>query len=209
MSRTGYSNRLKRSFPSYIVVLILGFIISGLIVTCIAVSDTERSKEEAKRVSQVYSVRVESLLNSLFHKTDVLEAIIISARGNLPENTFSDVAKSLSDAPGIRAIQYVPNGVVQYVYPLEGNELTLGSKLFENPERRDDAFLSRDTKQITLSGPYDLSQGGFGLVARNPVFLTGDQGEEKFWGFITIVLDLPKALDPILLSDLEKSRLQL
>ena len=94
--------------------------------------------------------------------------------------------------------------MVTYVYPREGNEATLNTSVFDNPERREDALLAVETRQITLSGPYELLQGGLGLVARNPVFF-GEGDNEAFWGFVVVVLDLPQALDPIDLSDLEEA----
>lgn len=77
------------------------------------------------------------------------------------------MAKSLADGEGIRAIQYLPGGAVLYCYPLEGNEAVIGNNVFDNPRRRDDALLAVDTREIALSGPYSLTQGGLGLVARN------------------------------------------
>lgn len=60
-----------------------------------------------------------------------------------------------------------------------------------------------DTREIALSGPYSLTQGGLGLVARNPIFLTDENGKESFWGFSVIILDLPEALNPLMLEELE------
>ena len=101
-----------------------------------------------------YAVRTEALLDSLFHKTDVLESIVITGRGEISEEAFRDLAKSLADGEGIRAIQYLPGGAVLYCYPLEGNEAVIGNNVFDNPRRRDDALLAVDTREIALSGPY-------------------------------------------------------
>lgn len=175
-----------------------------LIAGNIAFLDAENNKMVAYRTAQVYGTRIESLLDSLFHKADVLASVIISDEGVLSEKTFIDVAKSLMVGEGIRAIQYQPGGTVQYVYPLKGNENTLNTNIFDSPTRRDDALMAVETKQIELSGPYELKQGGLGMVARDPVYMTRDNGQEEFWGFATIVLDLPQALNPVMLHDLEK-----
>ena len=184
------------------------FAICTALVICVvayfAWDDVTRRKEDALHTDQVYSARIESVLTSLFHKTDVLEAMIIAEGGSLSEDTFTSLAISLNEGTGVRAIQYLPEGVVTYVYPREGNEATLNTSVFDNPERREDALLAVETRQITLSGPYELLQGGLGLVARNPVFF-GEGDNEAFWGFVVVVLDLPQALDPIDLSDLEEA----
>lgn len=80
----------------------------------------------------------------------------------------------------------------------------MGTSVFEDPQRRADAMLAVETRSIALSGPYQLYQGGLGLVARNPVFLTDADGKETFWGFTVIILDLPEALEPIVLSELSQ-----
>lgn len=56
------------------------------------------------------------------------------------------------------------------------NEEVIGTGIFDEPQRRADAMLALETWSIALSGPYRLYQGGFGLVARNPVFLTNGAG---------------------------------
>lgn len=183
--------------------------LGGIIVTCFLVaysafSSAEILKRDARHVADVYSARSEMLLSSLFHKTDVVEAIVLANDGKLSQSVFENVAKSLFDGEGIRAVQYLPQGTVEYCYPLKGNEAVLGSNIFKNPKRRQDALLALETREIALSGPYNLTQGGFGLIGRNPVFLTNPNGEEKFLGFSVIILDLPAALKPIMLEELQK-----
>lgn len=106
----------------------------------------------------------EMLLNSLFHKTDVVEAIVLANNGELSQSVFENVAKSLFDGDGIRAVQYLPGGIVEYCYPLQGNEAVIGSSVFNDPKRRKDALLALETRETALSGPYNLTQGGFGLI---------------------------------------------
>lgn len=149
----------------------------------------------AERISTIYTERTESLINSIFHKTDVLAAVVKLDQGNIDEATFNAVAKIVYEPDsGIRGIQYMPGAVVTYSYPIEGNEAVMGKNFFEIPERVKDVMLAINTKSIALSGPYELIQGGLGVVARNPVFLTDSFGEEHFFGFSAIVLDLPDAL---------------
>lgn len=181
----------------------------GILATVIFIPVTmhfvaAKMKESAMNTAEIYSARVESLLNSLFHKTDVLEAMVLNNRGEMSQSVYEDLAKSLSDGDGIKAIQYLPDGVVEYCYPMEGNEKVMGNSVFDNPLRRDDALLALNTKSIALSGPYDLTQGGFGLVARNPVFMSDDNGQDQFLGFSVIILSLPEALKSVMLEELTK-----
>ncbi|MCC8157799.1 MAG: sensor domain-containing diguanylate cyclase [Phascolarctobacterium sp.] len=183
-------------------VFVIGLAVTILLVAYSAYLSTEALKRDAEHIAEVYSARTEGLLSDLFHKTDILEAIVLSNGGKISEAGFNNVAKSLFDGSGIRAIQYLPEGVVKYCYPIKGNEAVLGDNIFKNPKRRYDALLAFNTKSTALSGPYSLTQGGFGLVARNPIFFTEPGGQEKFLGFSVIILDLPAALDPIMLKEL-------
>ena len=175
--------RRTRAFPLYAVVLAIGVLLVVLLVGWLAWIDAQASHDKALRTSRVYGAHVESVLGDLFHKTDILEAIVVTQDGELSEETFLSLAESLGEGIGIRSIQCLPGGVVRYLHPLAGNEAVLGDNVFSDPYRKVDAQLAVDTKSITLSGPYELTQGGIGLIARNPVFLQDETGEDEFWGF--------------------------
>lgn len=196
---------IKGILRYFVLTAVILSIFLGMLILFAGIQEARLKKAEARRETKIYAERTEALLNSLFHKTDILESIIITSNGNVPEETFRDLARSMMDSPGIRAVQYLPGGTVRYCYPLEGNEAVIGDNIFQNPKRERDARLAMDTKEIAISGPYDLSQGGFGLAARNPIFLTGEDNQEYFWGFSVIILDLPDAIESIHLEELVQS----
>lgn len=92
---------------------------------------------------------------------------------------------------GIRNFALAPGGVVQYVYPLQGNEAVLGYAPGEDPrpEIRADVERAISSQQVTLSGPTELVQGGLGLIARQAVIRDGE-----YWGLVNLVLDIPPLL---------------
>jgi len=98
-----------------------------------------------------------------------------------------------SSVNGIRNFTIAPGGTHQFVYPLPGNEGVLGHDLLtdERPNVRDDVARAIVTGEVTLSGPYELRQGGLGLVARQGISSNG-----QFWGFVTMVIDI----EPILIE---------
>ena len=190
--------------PLHFPVFLTGVLLTIAFAVYAAWTSVGHRRTDALRTAEVYSARLETLLSGLFHKTDVLESVIIAGHGHIPETVFEDLARSLADGAGIRAIQYLPDGVVTYCYPREGNEAVIGTSVFTNPKRRADALLAVNSRGIVLSGPYSLFQGGLGLVARNPIFLTEADGQEKFWGFAVLILDLPEALKPVFLNALRQ-----
>lgn len=202
MAYSGRGRSCGRAIPPHVAVLVTGLVIVVIAVGLLTWSSVQASHDKALRTSRVYGAHVESVLQNLFHKTDILEAIVVTQNGELSDETFGNIAKSLDGDKGIRSIQCLPGGDVLFVYPLEGNEGVLGTNVFDDPLRRVDAQLAVDTKEITLSGPYALTQGGFGLVARNPIFLADEHGGETFWGFAVIILDMPDALEPVGLAEL-------
>lgn len=100
---------------------------------------------------------------------------------------------------GIRNFVIAPNGINRYVYPMKGNEVVPGHDQINDkrPNVRKDVQRSMKTRQITLSGPYKLRQGGLGLVARKAVYI-----EDKFWGFVSMVIDIPPVLEETTLNNL-------
>ena len=176
-------------------VLFVGLLLSAAIAALYFCFLVRQEKTNIERIRTIYAERTENLVNSVFHKTDVLAAAVKLENGNITEQTFNTVAQIVYEKDsGIRGIQYMPGAVVTYSYPVEGNEAVIGKNFLEIPERRKDVMLAIESKSIALSGPYHLIQGGLGVVARNPVFLTDENGREYFWGFSAIVLDLPDAL---------------
>ena len=153
--------------PLHFPVFLTGVLLTIAFVAYAAWSSADHRRTDALHTAEVYSARLETLMGGLFHKTDVLESVIIAGHGHIPETAFEDLARSLADGTGIRAVQYLPDSIV-------------------------------------LSGPYSLFQGGLGLVARNPIFLTEADGREKFWGFAALILDLPEALKPVFLDALRQ-----
>ena len=88
---------------------------------------------------------------------------------------------------GIRNYSVAPKGIQTYVYPLEGNEETLGHNLYTDPREDVQDALTRmkETGSAVMNGPYPLRQGGQGLILRSPLYEDG-----KLWGLVNVVLDI-------------------
>jgi two-component sensor histidine kinase len=53
-----------------------------------------------------------------------------------------------------------------------------------------DVLRARNTRKIAISGPYELRQGGLGLVARKALYVN-----DTFWGLVATVIDMPPILE--------------
>jgi sensor domain CHASE-containing protein len=107
--------------------------------------------------------------------------------------------------PGVVSLQLAPGGVVRQIYPLAGNEKAIGHDLLADPQRNREAFLARDTRQLTLAGPFKLVQGGIGAVGRLPVYLPGKDADAlEFWGFAIALIGFPDLLREVGLPRLQE-----
>ena len=104
------------------------------------------------------------------------------------QERYENLAHFLSYGLGdVRVLGLAPEGVFRYVYPLAGNEMVMGHDLLHDarPHVRADVERAVATGQVTMSAPYELRQGGQGVVLRRALTLDG-----KFWGLAVVVLDV-------------------
>lgn len=74
--------------------------------------------------------------------------------------------------------------------------MAIGHDLLRAENRKQEAMLAKMSRKITLSGPFDLVQGGTGIAFRQPIFLqrSADAPEKDFWGFAIITYRFPEIL---------------
>ena len=102
----------------------------------------------------------------------------------------------------IKAVELAPDGVVESVYPLAGNEDAIGLDMLQHPERKVEANLAKDSGEYTIAGPFELVQGGTGALLFDPIYTTGSDGTRQFWGFAILVLDWESFLDEVQIDKL-------
>ncbi len=185
----------RKALAVALVVLCVNLVIARQISNHYATLFLDEKRQSIKGEVELYGDRLTITLNSYFA---LLEGVhgFVQAENNSPfnhiESTFYDLAVVFHEGTsGIRNFTIAPNGVQTYVYPREGNEVVLGHDLLndERPTVRADVAEAIETREITLSGPYELRQGGLGLVARQAVYMDGE-----FWGLVAMVVDVPPIL---------------
>ncbi len=86
----------------------------------------------------------------------------------------------------IRSVQLAPGGILEYVYPIEGNEEAVGLDLMADESRRILLEAAIESGSTVIQGPVELVQGGTGLIVRRPIYI-----DEAYWGLSAVVLDWP------------------
>ncbi|ADZ72708.1 diguanylate cyclase domain-containing protein [Polymorphum gilvum] len=93
----------------------------------------------------------------------------------------------------IRNVALAPGNIVRHVFPLVGNETAIGLSYAENREQWPGVRRAMETRSIVLSGPMALVQGGRAVIARIPIFTSGDPADfgstRSYWGMGSIVID--------------------
>ncbi|MFT7003558.1 MAG: sensor domain CHASE-containing protein, partial [Sulfurimonas sp.] len=163
--------------------------------------ENKLKNEENKTIRSelnAHSTSIKESINKRFILLSLLKSYI--SQNINSKNTFDMHNKELNNyastlfnsVEGIKALQVSPNGIHTFVYPLIGNEKTLNKNLFK--DKRVDVInmleVTINSEKIITNAPYELKQGGFGLVARQAI-----KHKEKFWGFVVMVLDMSYILE--------------
>lgn len=184
---------INKRVTAVLIVWLICVAVSVLYVMNYVVKRKQTRMEHAGYVASEEINKLQYAIDSRIVKTEILRLILIEQKGTM--NDFNSIAEKIyADDPSIRSIQLAPNGVVTMVYPLQGNENAFVD-LFHDEKRRAEAEYARDSGKTTLAGPLELYQGGLGIIARTPVFLSDSSGSRSFWGFSIIILNLPKIFD--------------
>lgn len=155
----------------------------------------QRRVQAENRLDLYGNILKDTLDHHLALLTALEEFIAIHEDENTLRSRFTVFAKGLySGKGGLRAIQVFPPEGKVLVYPRDGNEATLDRNLVDliNDERievQKDVQHAIESRSTVISGPYPLRQGGFGFVARKPIYR-----DENFWGLAVTVIDLESFL---------------
>lgn len=201
--------KLRRFFCSWsFCAFALAFLIAvwaGLTLSAEVNGRRVRSaKERATNFTQIQASRLSHEIDKLLSITETVRVLLRASGGDVQE-----VEKLASEIVGdfpIRNISLAPDGIVSYVYPMEGNEAAIGHNILEDPKRSMESRLTRDSRALTLAGPYELRQGGFGIIGRLPVYLDEGTTEESFWGFVCLTVDIPDGLGGADMYKLEEQK---
>jgi signal transduction histidine kinase/DNA-binding response OmpR family regulator/sensor domain CHASE-containing protein len=192
-----------RSFALAATTFLVALGIGGIFIT---LSESRRTEQQRAMVSDIGSGQASALQRQLDRALSSTLALASLIRQNGHIDNFDILAADmLKHYEGLSSLQLAPNGVVQQVYPLEGNAQAIGLDILNDPRRRAEAIDTIASRTLTLAGPFTLLLGGTGVVGRLPVFLDDENGQEQFWGFVIALFRLPDLLEASQLNRLTQS----
>jgi diguanylate cyclase (GGDEF)-like protein len=191
----------KASFQAFIwffISLAVCFSLTAMIV----INKINSEKLNMEQVATLQSTRIIEVVKKQFYKTYALAALVVQAKGRV--NNFDELASFLLDDNSILSLALAPDGVVSDVFPHADNELVIGTNFLAEGAGHQEAIDARETGHLVLGGPFELSQGGEGLIGQMPVYLDTPAEKHKFWGLVSITLKFPQALEDAGLNLLSK-----
>ncbi len=177
--------------------LVVSLILSVVLTITLITSYHHTRLAETKAILDSYSAKIESMFEITYLSIDIVEAAISIEDANLTNTQLDVLMEPLTQYQRVRAISILPDGIVEYMYPFEGNEDAIGDNVFEMADRKSEAEIALETRETILNGPYELTQGGIGLIGRKAIFLPDENGNEEFWGMVAIVWDAPDLLQTL------------
>ena len=178
----------------------------GIIWGCtLLVNENQKKREQLKAAYTAESTisRVEVQLNRYMAESDLVKKSIEDGL-MISDAQFAQLSRLMQDEDYIiKAHEIAKDGIVSQIYPIQGNENAMGFNILEDSERKEAARLARDSGEYTLAGPFELVQGGTGVLLFDPVYQIDAQGNKKFWGFSVLVMDWEKFIDKMELNKLE------
>ena len=178
---------MARVWGATLTAFVLGLLVSGTTTWLFEAYRMQTRRQAVTDLTMQVADDINEKLNRALSSTYALAAVINQNNGEVHD--FPQLAKEmLALYPGISCLQLAPNGIITHVVPLAGNEKAIGHNLLEDTKRNKEAILALKTRSLTLAGPFELLQGGEAAVGRLPIFVRGDDGTERFWGFSIALL---------------------
>lgn len=154
-------------------------------------------RQERASVETQLSSLANSLVFAVNQRLALLQGLYAFTRTEWPGTDFDYPFEVFSSdlyfkSTGLSTLMIAPEGIARYVFPLyDANKLS-GYDVINDPRPsvRADVQRAIHTREITLSQPGELPEGGLGMTAWRAVYRGSD-----LWGLVSISLDLPTVLE--------------
>lgn len=177
----------------FCVLLLIGILASFFILKQLEALAYESHKASALALGQNHAALINTTIANNMSANYALAAMVKETNGNL--DFFDSYARSLHQIyPIVSHFTLSPNGIIKMVYPLAGNEASIGLNQLKFKQQQEEANKARVSRKLTLAGPVKMVQGGVSIIGRWPVLLPNTKGEQAFWGFTNVAVTLDALL---------------
>lgn len=195
----------KTRKPTILVTLLVIFVTGFTSYSLIEHLDQQRKQQRILQLSEqtrAYANAIEQELSKTASAAYAAAAWVKLQQGDI--SNFEQYAEEIFPFyPHLTAISVAPAGIVSAVYPNAGNQNLLGHNIFDDPIQNLAATEIVKSRKLHITGPYQLVQGGKGVVARLPIYLNDDV-DAPFWGFINVTFHLQNLASLLRLQQLSQ-----
>ena len=163
-----------------------------------AINFDNRIQSQSENLSKQIANQLWLLNNlSLFVKAELKTAPAVPA-----QKASAFLSGLRSSNPSIRNFAIAPNGIINFISPLLGNEEALGHAIIDDTRSHSANASQRVASQqrLALTDPLQLLQGGLGVVARQSIIHKG-----KHWGLVSITIDILPLLTQMGMLDIDNN----
>lgn len=129
--------------------------------------------------------QLESRLSNNLSLINGLAAFIASNPDFTQQEFDTYSATVLASEPALINLAAAPGLVIEYIYPLEGNEAALGLNYLTNAAQSVAIQRTILMGSMVIAGPLELVQGGSAFVGRAPVYTPNADGTRSLWGIVS------------------------
>ena len=186
------SNTTTRQRRSLCVAVLTGIFCFAffLMLTILYVHrDNQEKRLQMEYIARTVEAETYETLLTQMSKTRVSEAHLIETGGNF--DNYEPIAQRLLQESAVRSMLFAPDGVVEGIFPLEGNEAVAGLDLNSDGMGNLEAQAAIEKGELFLAGPFELVEGGMGICGRLPVYLEDENEQQAYWGLVSITLSYP------------------
>ncbi len=181
----------KRFFSPAVSGLIVGLLIIsiGTVIASLRYQVLiQNQARESQEVLELIEQNIEQTIQESYSAALTL-ALTVNDKGEV--KNFEQIAQRIIDnSDVIDVLELLPQGVIEYVYPLEGNESVVGYDILSDPKVNVEALKAAELNTIYFAGPINLKQGGQAVIGRLPINIEGE-----IWGYSAILIYLETLIE--------------
>jgi signal transduction histidine kinase len=144
------------------------------------------------KVTVEMAARANALTSAINQRIALLQGLYAFTRTEWPTTQFDQPFEIYSsglyfNSTGVQTLMIAPEGITRYVFPIADSPALSGYDVLHDPDPATRADVQRaiHSREITLSQPGKLRQGGFGVTAWKAVYRGTD-----LWGLVSIAVDM-------------------
>jgi len=195
------SNLLNRIFINSLIFIVLVCIF--LLTISFEYNHTlDKEKEDLSN----YLETLESDIDKLFTQRIInLKGFIpyIQLNPNINQNEFEEFASRLlsKEDLALKNISLTTDSTITHIYPMENLESLIGVDLSTIEEQKEKVLLVKEKRETVVDGPFELYEGGSGIICRIPVVLDPEADSSRYVGQLNYVMDFDEFLKQTGLED--------